>query len=319
MAVNTTIQSSKILVVDDEQAVRKTLSLALGRLGYEVAEADGFDAVRRILGERSFDLITCDIQMPGTDGIGVLKWLREHHPDTGVVMATGIDNLEVVIEAMRLGAYGYILKPFNLDLVGEQVARALERQRLVAENKTYQQQLEQLVAERTEQLEKADALLRQVVELQGRDRLRQLQMSPPAELAQAYREILEVVAEVVGAERVALYRPAVVGSRLEVAATKGPEAVAIAAGDEGSMVGILASGQPWEGTAGEVGVPVAYNDEVLGSLLVAGIGAEYGRADALNALWRLAREVALVLRMMQMAEDLERGELELDALLQMEA
>lgn len=321
MEINERSRPLKILVVDDEQLVCHMLSLVLRRKGYEVAEADGFDAVRQQMDGQSFDLVTCDYQMPGTDGIGVLKWLREHHPETGVVMATAIDNLDVVIEAMRLGAYSYILKPFNMDLVVEEVARALERQCLVAENLAYQQRLEQMVAERTEQLEEAHARLScQVKELRGIDRLTQLQMSPPVELQEAYREILAIVAEVMDSARVALYRIDPAG-KLVVAAAMGLEnldGLAQAGGDP--FKDIAQSGQPWQGEAGELAVPIAYNEEVLGILLVHdALATPTGQSEVHNTLWRLGREIAMVFRIMQMAEDLEQGELEVDALLKMEA
>lgn len=314
-------QPVKILVIDDDESVRMLLIRYLVRSGYAVEQANGFEQAREQLAKCCFDLVTLDISMPGTDGIGVLRWLKEHHPDTGVVMATAIDNLDVVIEAMRLGAYSYMIKPFNLDLVVEDLARALERQRLVAENRAYRQHLEQMVAERTRQLEEAHVrLLRQVNELRGRDRLTQLQMSPPVEMAEAYREILAVVAEVVGTERIVLYRPDAARQHLVAAAALGlesPQSLPLA--DGGPLIQVLESGQPWEGQAAEAAVPIAYNEEVLGLLFVDGIAVESERDEALNALWRLAREVALVLRVMQMVADLERGELAVDALLKMEA
>ena len=70
------------------------------------------------------------------------------NPDVGVVMATALGEMEVVIEAMRLGAYSYVVKPFKLELVAHEVARAMERQRLGAENRAYQRELEQKVAGR---------------------------------------------------------------------------------------------------------------------------------------------------------------------------
>jgi response regulator of citrate/malate metabolism len=64
--------------------------------------------------DTTFDLVTLEIMMPGTDGLQALAWLREHHPDIGVVMATAIDDMRALTQAMRLGAYSYVLKPLEL-------------------------------------------------------------------------------------------------------------------------------------------------------------------------------------------------------------
>ena len=330
MATTVQDRDTSILVVDDEESVRTLLSRFLVRKGFAVEEADGFDQVRERAAARRFDLITLDISMPGTNGIGVLKWLREHHPDTGVIMATAIDNFEVVIEAMRLGAYSYILKPFALDLVVEDLARALERQQLVAENRAYQMHLEEMVDTRTRQLGEACAELeknhvritRQLRELQGRDRLMQLQMAPPEEVDAAYAEAIEVVKDVLEVECAALYRPDEMGQQLCVVAALGEndslQPVPIT--ENGNPLGkAFLAGQPYEGEAGEVIAPILHRDETLGVLLVTSVtGDREERTVALNALWRLTREIALVLRVVQMTEDLEKGDIEVSALLEME-
>jgi DNA-binding response OmpR family regulator len=309
---------AKILVVDDEAAVRGLLRHFLQRQGHAVEEADDFDQVRCKLEAHAFDLVSLDIVMPGASGLEVLRWLREHYPDLGVVMATAIDNLDAVIEAMRLGAHSYILKPLNLDLVGQEVERALERQRLIAQNRAYQQHLERMVELRTQQLsdtyaqlEKAHAqLLRKVRELEGRDRLVQIQMSPPEQEQEACAEIVQAVIQAVQVERAALYRPDESG---RLRAGTGEEALP----ENAPATRAFLQGQPLDQDE-RAWVPVLYNQQALGVLEVEGVrGEEEERKEKLHALWRLGREAALVLRMVQMAQDLEEGRFEVEELLKL--
>ena len=318
----------RILVVDDEKSVGRLLQQWLTGKGYQVRHVDGFDGVRQALTEQAFDLVTLDIMMPGVDGLEVLRWLRAHYPDVGVVMATALDRLDTVLEAMRAGAINYLLKPFNLDLVGEEIGRAMEHQRLKAENRAYQQELERRVEERTGQLRVAHARLEQQVrELEGRDRLARLQMDPPDDGQQADDEILRVVAQVTGAGQVGLWRPDESGEYLEKTASidaAGPEERAASPvpetlarlpirDTERLPVRVFREGRPATGCRGEAAVPILYSEAVLGVLQVIGLPEEERRLDV---LWRLGREAALLLRMVQVVADLEQGEGEIGELLQ---
>src|ERR1700735_3127097 len=100
----------------------------------------------------SFDLVLSDIVMPEMDGIRLLSELRSEDPDVPVIMVTAMHDISIALEAIRAGAYDYILKPFEKDQLYLSVRRALEHRKLVMENRTYQSDLEQLVAERTQQL-----------------------------------------------------------------------------------------------------------------------------------------------------------------------
>ncbi|MBI2503259.1 MAG: response regulator [Candidatus Latescibacteria bacterium] len=124
----------RVLVVDDEEPVSRLLELWLIQENYTVRRASSFEEACDWMGRESFDLVTLDIVMPVVDGLQSLRWFREYHPEVGVVMATALGDMSLVIEAMRLGAYSYMVKPFKLELVAHELARALERQRLVAEN-----------------------------------------------------------------------------------------------------------------------------------------------------------------------------------------
>ena len=350
----------RILVVDDEEAVVTLLAAWLADGGYFVRSARCFDDVQRVMAAEPFDLVTLDIMMPEVDGLQILQWLGEHCPDVGVIMATAMEDTRHVLEAMRAGAINYLVKPFDMELVTEQVQRGLERQRLIAENRAYQQELERKVEERTRALQEAHALLqRQVRELEGRDRLVQLQMSPPADAREADAETLRIVAEAMDESRVALYRPDAGGAYLESTAALGvassgylddqPEPGAtenlrldtgeagaagpghpapVAAPDGGPPVPVSATDhlvaqvfrdrQAAVGADGEVAVPVLYNTEVMGVLQVLG-PPDQDRDAALTTLGNLAREIALVWRIMQMADDLEAGSGAMAELLQQEA
>jgi len=141
-----------ILVVDDEQAVRDVISEGLQESGYVCSLAsNGFEALDQ-LQKNEFSLVLSDIDMPKMDGVKLLQAVKKYHPDTEVVMITGVVDVEVAIRAIRLGATDYLTKPFNLEEVRITIERALEKRRLVLQNREYQRDLELKVAERTAQL-----------------------------------------------------------------------------------------------------------------------------------------------------------------------
>ena len=129
-----------ILVIDDEETFRTTLATVLRDEGYETAEArDGATAIQR-LQEAPPDVAICDIRMPDLDGIELLGKIKEISPATEVIMVTAFGTLETAVEAMRLGAYDYITKPFMFDDVIFRIRRLLDGRRLVSENTTLRRQ-----------------------------------------------------------------------------------------------------------------------------------------------------------------------------------
>jgi putative nucleotidyltransferase with HDIG domain len=142
----------KILVVDDEEAIREVISTLLDAQGFQCTTSSngklGLEAFRK----DTFDLVLSDIVMPEMDGLKLLGELRLDDPDVPVIMVTAMHDISIALEAIRAGAYDYILKPFEKDQLYLSVRRALEHRSLVMENRTYQSDLEQLVAERTQQL-----------------------------------------------------------------------------------------------------------------------------------------------------------------------
>jgi putative nucleotidyltransferase with HDIG domain len=150
------LEASKILIVDDEESIREVLASLLEAGGYQCATAmSGEEALKKLDGE-GYDLVLSDILMPHMDGLMLLEKIRERDRDLPVVMVTAMHDITAAIGALRCGAYDYLLKPFERDQLYFSVHRALEHRRLVLENRTYQQGLEQLVGERTRQL--SDAL-----------------------------------------------------------------------------------------------------------------------------------------------------------------
>jgi len=145
----------RILVVDDEEAIREIVCSMLTNAGYQTAQAaSGLRALDQI-NAANFELILSDLMMPEMDGIGLLERAKVIAPDTPIIMVTAVHDVSVALAAIRNGAYDYLLKPFERDQLLAMVRRALEHRRLKLENRSYQSNLESLVAARTEQLRQA--------------------------------------------------------------------------------------------------------------------------------------------------------------------
>src|SRR5579864_4309088 len=146
------VDREKVLVVDDEEAIREVVTTLLEAQGYHcVACGNGRIALDAFRND-TFDLVLSDIVMPEMDGLKLLSELRMEDPDVPVIMVTAMHDISIALEAIRAGAYDYILKPFERDQLHMSVRRALDHRQLVLENRTYQSDLEHLVAERTQQL-----------------------------------------------------------------------------------------------------------------------------------------------------------------------
>src|SRR5256885_8132485 len=150
--------AERILVVDDEEAIREIVSSMLHNAGYETRQASsGVEALSTINSGESFDLMLSDLMMPEMDGITLLERVKEARPDMPAIMVTAVHDISVALAAIRNGAYDYLLKPFEREQLLATVRRAMENRRLKLENRAYQTNLETLVAARTEQLRKAMA------------------------------------------------------------------------------------------------------------------------------------------------------------------
>ena len=149
------MDTENILVVDDEEAIREVVSTMLESKGYRCAVAHNGRAAQDHIKRITPDLILSDMIMPEMDGIKLLEWVREFDPDVPVIMVTAIHDISTALEAIRRGAYDYILKPFEKDQLFLGVGRALQHRRLVNENRKYQRDLEQQVEDRTARLQEA--------------------------------------------------------------------------------------------------------------------------------------------------------------------
>ncbi len=147
--------NERILVVDDEDAIREVVSTLLEAKGYRCATAMNGKEALGLLDSHAPDLVLSDIVMPEMDGMELLGRVRARNHDVPIVMVTAMHDIAIALEAIRRGAYDYILKPFERDQLYYAVTRALEHRRLVLENRRYQQELEERVAERTQQLQHA--------------------------------------------------------------------------------------------------------------------------------------------------------------------
>ena len=134
-----TTKQGKILIVDDEKSVRQVICQKLASEGYYCLEAANAKQALDKLKRNSIELVILDIKMPGKSGIELLPEIREHYPDTPVVMATVVTDTDTAFQCMRQGAFDYITKPLNFEEFVLTVNRALEmrRLRLIESNKQY--------------------------------------------------------------------------------------------------------------------------------------------------------------------------------------
>ena len=143
----------RVLVVDDEAAVRGIVAQLLGRGGYEARTADGAaEALRELKEDPAYDLVMSDIMMPEVDGLSLLDRIGVDYPGMPVVMFTAVHDIHVATNAFRRGAIDYLLKPFERAHLISVVTRAVEHGRLRKQNLTYRQNLEEIVSARTEKL-----------------------------------------------------------------------------------------------------------------------------------------------------------------------
>ncbi|MBI2980299.1 MAG: sigma-54-dependent Fis family transcriptional regulator [Chloroflexi bacterium] len=146
-------ERARILVVDDEESIRSFLQRVLQEAGYDVATAaNGQEALNKIT-ESGASVVCLDIKMPGISGMEVLRQIMANWPQTCVIMATAVADAQTAVDAMKLGAYDYITKPFNRDNVLLTIKRAIEKRNLLLENERHRSELEKRVGEQTERLQ----------------------------------------------------------------------------------------------------------------------------------------------------------------------
>ena len=147
--------TGRILVVDDDASIQHLLIEILRESGYACTGAFDAEKARQHLADQNFDLLICDINMPGESGLDFSRHVISENPDTAVIMSTGLRDTRLADEALKIGAYDYITKPFEPRRVTFSVANALLRRELEMVNRDHRKQLETLVADRTEKLHAA--------------------------------------------------------------------------------------------------------------------------------------------------------------------
>jgi len=147
---------TKILIVDDEEPIRELLGQILEKNGYACTLAANAAQARECLKKQDFELVASDIKMPGESGLDLIRYVLAEHPDTAALMVSALDNSSTAETALEIGAYGYIIKPFDSRGVLISVSNALRRRQLEIDNRAYRKNLEQMVQERTAALHESN-------------------------------------------------------------------------------------------------------------------------------------------------------------------
>jgi putative two-component system response regulator len=146
---------ANILIVDDEEQIRRMLNRMLVRRGYACTLCADAAEARKCLESQVFDLVLCDVTMPGESGIDLARHIDSGYEDTAVIMITGVDDPQVADTAIEAGIYGYIIKPLDLNEIIINIRNSLRRRELEIANRRYRRDLEQMVEERTASLRMA--------------------------------------------------------------------------------------------------------------------------------------------------------------------
>jgi response regulator RpfG family c-di-GMP phosphodiesterase len=141
------------LVVDDEPPVRQAMVRVLEGAGYRVIPAESGAAALAVLEREPIDLVTSDLQMPGMSGAQLLETVHRCWPDVAIMMVTGVAELDTAVQLLQAGAFDYITKPFAIDEVRARVRQALDKRRLLIENRRYQLHLAELVRQQAARIE----------------------------------------------------------------------------------------------------------------------------------------------------------------------
>ncbi|HEX4632463.1 MAG TPA: response regulator [Gemmatimonadales bacterium] len=153
---------TSVLVVDDEDSIRQALERFVTRLGYRAVMArDGITALERVA-QNHFDLMLCDVRMPGVSGVELVPKVLERDPDVAILMLTAVDEPRTAVECLKLGAFDYLIKPVDLDELELAMRTALRRRQLEIERRELERWLASEVQVRTRELEERTAALEDV-------------------------------------------------------------------------------------------------------------------------------------------------------------
>ena len=165
MNENVMNEEKRILLIDDEERFCQVMGNLLSKEGYEVESVNGGREGIDIIKERSFDLVITDLMMPEVDGLEVLKHIQDQEYDTLVIVITGYATLESAIRAIRKGAFDYITKPFDIELMKITIERAFEKIQMQRALQDYSSNLEREVERRTDELRRTQNRLIQTERL----------------------------------------------------------------------------------------------------------------------------------------------------------
>ena len=157
-------EKKNILVVDDEEQILNMLKHLLDANNYDCTLAINAQEARNAIKEQNFEVVLCDVNMPGESGMDFARYVLTEYPDTAVLMVTAADDPEIARTALEMGAYGYIIKPFKPSELIIGVANAMRRRDLEIRNRDHRKSLEKLVAERTEKLQDTLNHLQKILE-----------------------------------------------------------------------------------------------------------------------------------------------------------
>ncbi|HET6582098.1 MAG TPA: response regulator, partial [Nannocystaceae bacterium] len=131
----------RVLVVDDEDPLRRMLEILLRREGMTVLHADSGERAIEVLEREDVDVVLSDVRMPGMGGLALVRWIREHRPGLTAIVMSAFGSIELAVEALHAGAYDYVAKPFKQDEVVLALRKAEERERLRRENAALRERL----------------------------------------------------------------------------------------------------------------------------------------------------------------------------------
>ncbi len=154
-------KAATILTIDDESLIRESFRFYLEDCGFQVLEAENGRIGLEMIETNRPDLVLVDLRMPEVDGLEVLQHVQEHYPELPIIVISGTGYIGDAVEAMSLGAWSYLLKPItDFNSLRYAVEQALEKARLIEENRNYREHLEEKVQQRTQALEHSNELLR---------------------------------------------------------------------------------------------------------------------------------------------------------------
>lgn len=202
----------RILVVDDEDTIRLVLAKYLRTRGFDVATAESGDAALETLAGARFDLMLCDVRMPGLSGVEIVPAALETDPELGIVMLSAVNDAPTATEAMSQGVLDYLTKPIELQHLYDAVQRALHKRTLLREQRRVERAIRDEVADRTRELEQEKAHLRDltvtvvetlVTAMEARDVFQRGRSARVAELAASIAEYMGLAPDVVEDVRLA--------------------------------------------------------------------------------------------------------------------